>query len=287
MPQLDNWRAYGNQEFYGKYAMIYKEGSPHYTAWVDRSGNIIHEKRYCRPSETSQTPYCYSVIEWSQMEKEILHNNDDNLPGIRNERAYILLDPELNPVFKGKPGDIIRAFDGPVKGYVLLDKHGRVKDSRDAYGKPLLSNATAIILSTVVNYPWCYKLKDGIWHAMNLYPYGCKADFGDYFFQEAVVLAVCDDFLWINGWHDCATEEQPWNNITPPTFFALDWEGNPYPDCPMEQFSDSATFDSDASGRYLHFPTAGEQGPYYYWVEHDGKRGYINASGEWLFVDES
>ena len=197
------------------------------------------------------------------------------------------LDPGLQSIFTREFGDIIRPFDGPTKGYVLLDERQQVKASCDAYGKPLLVSDTAYILSTVVNYPWCYKLKNGVWQSLNLKPYGLRQDFGDYFFQEAVVLAVCDDFLWINGWHDCAMEEQPWDEYTPSEFFALDWDGNPYPDCPMEPFSDNFTFSSDASGRYVHYITAGEQGPYYYWVEHNGQRGYINTAGDWLFIDES
>jgi len=290
MPHLDNWRAYGNLEFYGEYALIYKEGSPHYTAWVDRSGNIVHEKRYCHLSDTSQTPYCYSVIEWSQIKKEILHNNDDDLVSIRNERAYILLDPDLNPVFTGKPGDMIRAFDrSAVKGYALLDSQGRVKDVCDIYGKPLPVSDTPYILHGWYA-PWV-KLHNGVLseipdlsnYGLNSYYYfdGCEGDFID-----ARAVAAYDDFILISGWHGLAQKKQ--DKYADPILFAVDWDGNLYPDCPLEPFFDSAHTElDDYFSHSFSWSTAGEQGPNYYWVALDGKRGYIDVYGNWLFIDKS
>ena len=289
MPQLDNWRAYGNQEFYGKYALISKEGSPHYTAWVDRGGNIIHEKRYCHLSETSQMPYCYPVIEWSQIEKEILHNNDDNLVSIRDERAYILLNPDLNPVFTGEPGDLIRVFDTPFSGYMLLDKQGRAKDVCDAYGNPLPVSDTPYILHGWYT-PWV-KLQDGMLielpdlsdYGYNKYYYfdGCEGDFID---ARAVV--AYEDFILVSGWQGLAAEKQ--DEYVNPILFAVDWDGNLYPDCPLEPFLGSAHTELDDFFKHsFSWPTAGEQGPNYYWVEKGRKRGYIDTHGNWLFIDKS
>lgn len=269
MPQLDRLSI---NRFKGKYAVVYIDSNQ--IAWTDREGNIVLEKPgFKQDGQLMDNLNCFALQSYAEEQN------------VNSEKIPTLLDPDLQTVFTGEPGDSIRIFDGPLKGYVLLDKQQQIKASCDAYGKPLPANATAIILATSVNYPWCYKLKDGVWQALDLSPYGLRQDFGDYGFQEAVVLAACDEFLWINGWHDLASEMHSIFEHFPSEFFALDWDGNPYPDCPLQPFSGNVSFSSDTSGRYLHWPTAGEQGPDYYWVEKDGKRGYINTKGEWLFVD--
>lgn len=58
-------------------------------------------------------------------------------------------------------------------------------------------------------------------------------------------------------------------------YIAIDWAGKQI-DHPLLRFCDE---------NHLSYSNAGEQGPRYFWVEQDGKRGYINEQGEWLFVD--
>jgi len=57
---------------------------------------------------------------------------------------------------------------------------------------------------------------------------------------------------------------------------AVDWYGNEA-DHPLLRFFDNENI-------WLSFRVAGEQGPNYFWVEHDGQRGFINTNGEWLFI---
>ena len=280
MPQLDGWQI---SPFSGKYALIYPEGHGPYSnsnAWVGRDGNIIpNEENFFLDYDRSW--YCRSVFKYE---------DDVSQP---DKAIYTLLDPDLKPVFTGEPGELICAFDGPIKGYALLDKQQpQIKASCDAYGKPLPVSDTPYILRGTNSGPQAFDhlwflLRGGVLRTVDMKPYGYYKDFGDYFFLDAKIVAACDDFLLVNGWHGLAAEMQSiFEEPTPPAFFALDWDGNPYPDCPLEPFYGSVIFRDSDWVREAYFTTAGEQGPNYLWVEKDGKRGYINTKGEWLFVDE-
>jgi len=264
LPQLDNCRQISR--FIGDYAFVYSAYA--IGNWVDREGNVIpnEEKMSLEDGSREQGMFCWQT------------------------RIPTLLDPDLNPVFTGEPGDRIRSFDGPLKGYVLLDENWQVKASCDAYGKPLPVNEAPYVLRAGYRHLW-FKLKDGIWRAtpdlsayrLHFWYYDDGYE-GDYL--EAKVVEAFEDFILICGWQNRAEKKQ--EVYVAPTLFAIDWDGNLYPDCPMEPFYDSAKFVESEwiIGHTYQWRTAGEQGPSYFWVEHNGQRGYIDTAGNWLFIDE-
>jgi len=99
--------------------------------------------------------------------------------------------------------------------------------------------------------------------------------------SRAEAVLICDDYIVVYTSFEHVNPNE-FNGLSDETFiehvetFAIDWDGNRISNCPLEPYFDS----------FGSMPiTAGEQGPNYFWVEHDGKRGYINTKGEWLFVD--
>jgi hypothetical protein len=99
--------------------------------------------------------------------------------------------------------------------------------------------------------------------------------------SRAEAVLICDDYIVVYTSFEHINPNE-FNGLSDETFiehvetFAIDWDGNRISGCPLEPY-----FDSLGS-----FPmTAGEQGPNYFWVEHEGKRGYVNSKGEWLFVE--
>jgi len=107
------------------------------------------------------------------------------------------------------------------------------------------------------------KLKDGKWTTLDLRQF-IKPDVEDYC---ATYMVVTEDWVIVAtgpAYESMALEE----------IFAVDWTGNRIEDCPLMPF---------ISQNWLR--SAGEQGPNYFWVEHEGKRGYVNTKGEWLFVE--
>ena len=257
MPQLDNWRIY---PFNGKYARMYVDGSPVTSAWVDRNGEIVKHVEGSNNYYNSDPLFCYLVNRNDRW--------DDNL----------LLDADLKTVFEGN----VVAFDGLIKGYVLLDEQQQVKASCDVQGKPLPANETPYVLSAEP-YRWqWFLLKNGVWRTPpDLSAYGLRynyrytAGFTAKFIGASVVEAY-KEFILISGWQGLAKKKQ--KKYIEPSLIAIDWNGNPYANCPLEPYF----------GEYgCNLPSASSQGPNYYWVELDNKRGYINTRGEWLFVDES
>jgi len=266
MPQLDNWRIH---PFNGKYAHMHMDGSPVTAAWVDREGNIVKHIEGSINYYYSDPLFCYIVNRSNRF--------DDSL----------LFDADLKTVFEGN----IIAFDGPLKGYVLLDEQRQVQASCDVQGKPLPVNETPYVLSAGPGHWQWLRLQDGVWRTPpDLSAYGLRhsyyydAGFSTKFVGASVVEAY-EEFILISGWQGLAKKKQ--KKYIEPSLIAIDWDGNLYPDCPLELFYGSAIFvEDDYLGAY-QWRTAGPQGPSYYWVELDNKRGYINTRGEWLFIDES
>jgi len=282
LPQFDDWHIL---PFKGKYAPMYIDYYSYSvrTAWTDRDGSIVLEKEgFALENVWEKGLYCFELYSYNGGSHE------------RNERTPTLLDPDLNPVFTGEPGDRLWTFDGPIKGYMLLDKNLQVKASCDAYGKPLPVSDTAYILHTRYRY-LCFTLKDGVWRAtpdLSAYRILLEQDYyhdgyvGSYY--EAKIVDAYEDHVLIAGWQNRALEKQ--TEVPQRTIFAIDWEGSLYPDCPLEPFYDSIVIDE---GEYppldpgYYWRTAGEQGPNYFWVELGGQRGYIDTAGNWLFIAEN
>ena len=274
MPRFDSWYI---RKFTGKYALMESEVARGY-AWLDREGNVTpaeNGKWYRRDYQWAGF-YCYSTPS-------------------ENGQSKILLDPDLNPVFEAEPGEKIIEIDGFMKGYVLLGKDGQVKASCDTYGRPLPVFDRPYVLSAwmqhLLDEQW-FLLKDGVLRALpdlSAYSLNFYLDYDGFGgeFQKAKVVLAFKDFILIGGWQNRAEEKQ--EEYTYPTLFAIDWDGNLYPNCPLEPFFSSVKFQRTSEIVFdgFYWLTAGPQGPNYFWVEHNGQRGYIDVHGNWLFIDKS
>jgi len=272
MPQLDSWSI---RRFTGKYALMVSETARGY-ALLDRDGNttLVENEKWYRADYQWAGFYCYSTT-------------------TENGQNIVLVDSELNPIFEAEPGEKIIEIDGPMKGYVLLCEDGQVKASCDAYGKPLpVLDRTYVMgawMQRLLDEQW-FLLKDGVLRAlpdMSAYSLNYYLDYDGFGgeFQKAKVVSAFEDFILIGGWQNLTEKKQ--EKYIDPTLFAIDWDGNLYPNCPLEPFFSSVNFarTSEIVFDSFRWPTAGEQGPNYFWVERNGLRGYINTKGEWLFID--
>jgi|GEM_PF-5592893 len=159
--------------------------------------------------------------------------------------------------------------------YLLIDNAGVVQTVFDKAGEPLpLSKEFRVLYG--INYLFSYC--EGKWTSFDLRSInGEHLGIWDYQ-RNARVYAACEDYIVVrngkyvedggsSGWEDSGET------------YAIDWSGKPYPNCPLEPYFDQ--IDSHIS------KTAAPQGPNYYWIETDSKRGYIDVYGNWLFIDQS
>ena len=191
---------------------------------------------------------------------------DDSLFSYQDEGAGTVYDADQKPLYTTKPGEKIILlnpvpYEGRWVGLVVQDVNGNVVKAFDEYGKPMQSKSEAQFFSDKFLFGGTlYKLKDGKWTTLDLRQF-LKPDAEDY---SAIYMVVTEDWVIVATQYFESIDE----------IFAIDWTGQPYEACPLMPF---------ISGQWL--PTAGEQGPNYLWVEHEGKRGYVNTKGEWLFVE--
>ena len=104
-----------------------------------------------------------------------------------------------------------------------------------------------------------FRLKDGKWQAIDFYSFNTPPGY------SASALRANDDYIIIVFWESegCTTDD----------VFAIDWDGNKIENSPLKPF-------------FFYLGMYEEQGDYY-WIEKDGRRGYINTSGAWLFIDST
>ena len=204
--------------------------------------------------------------------QEYIEKNTDADKGIysrKNERMATILDADKNLLYTIKPGEkIVVLYPVPYElrmmGLVVQDAEGRVVKAVDQYGRPMQSKAEAQFFMDEFNSGF-FKLQNGEWTALNLRQFIDRNREA----HAAYAMVVTEDWLIVAtgvSYTSMAVEE----------VFAVDWNGKQYKNCPLAPFMSKDGF-----------PCAGEQGPDYFWVEHKGKRGYINTKGEWLFVDQS
>ncbi len=159
-------------------------------------------------------------------------------------------------------------------GTLVLDKNLTPKMLFDAKGILVTGSETPLIgdfyanedqidyYCKYVNGTWTVLKSSKFWNPDSLHEISEGPRF------RAAVFAACEDYLVLNGWNGKSGDAHT---------FAINWEGNPYNNCPLEKF-----FDKEGMNLRL---TAGEQGPEYYWIDDSqGKRGYVDVRGNWLFV---
>ena len=196
-------------------------------------------------------------------------NANDGLYNYSNEGTGTIYDADQKPLYTTKLGEeIIRLFpvpyEGRVVGLVVQDAEGNVVTAFDNYGKPMQSKAEAQFFMDQYFFGGTfYQFKDGKWITLDLRQF-IKPDVEAHC---AVSLIVTEDWLIVET-------GEAYESMEVDEVFAVDWNGKPYENCPLAPFMSKHGF-----------PTAGEQGPNYYWVEQGGKRGYINRKGDWLFVE--
>jgi len=194
-------------------------------------------------------------------------NRNEDLYDYNVEETGTILGADRKPLYTTKPGEeIIRLYPVPYElqlmGLVVQDAQGNVVKAVDYNGMPMQTKTEAQFFSDGFLFGGTlYKLKDGKWTTLDLRQF-LKPDVEDHC---AVAMVVTEDWVIVITLFYESRDE----------VFAIDWTGKPYKDCPLMPL---------IPGHYLQ--SAGEQGPNYYWVEHDGKRGYVNTKGEWLFVEQ-
>jgi len=192
---------------------------------------------------------------------------DDSLYSYQNEGTGTILDADQKPLYTTRPGEeIIVLYPVPyhlqVMGLVVQDAAGNVVTAVDKYGKPMPTKAEAQFFMAGYAGLFC-KLQNGKWTTINLRQFMDPSREG----HDAAAMVVAEDWLIVAtgpNFESMAIEE----------VFAVDWDGSRIDNCLLAPF---------ISKNWLR--TAGEQGPNYFWVEHEGKRGYVNTKGDWLFVE--
>jgi len=250
IPSMTGWSVDFEGFRGGAWCMIYNNHAfPGVSTWVNRAGELS-DKRVKGEIYTHFGWQCFLV-------------DGDKL-----------FDADLNEIAAPKSGErLVKLWNmggADSGGFVLLDSAGNIKAAYDLAAQPMKASARFAC--------WFNDETDGVYASHNgqlfaldltrFFPTPKPAHKGGIPYARAI--AVCADYAVIT------TGVHWWEAGAAYDTFAVDWQGKPMDDCPLQPFY--ALLD----GR-----TAGEQGPLYYWVEQEGgQRGYINTSGEWLFIDE-
>jgi len=244
-------------------------------AFVDRNGKMIDRGKYKNASK---------------------HGNFFQVT--REDDTVIWLDGKLNELGRAKTGERLIDVEGPGEVQaLLLDANGNVIRVVDRNFKT--QSNEGIYIGGYAN-PTLYRLKNAKWKIVDLNQYRPNM------FENAFAKVVCEDYIvvCVTGQKDSMMANssaatilntslsadqqphvQPMLSIHFPTnvgeVFSVNWDGERI-QSPITPFYYGVEFEhiSDV------LPEASWQGPNYYWVEKDGKRGYVNTKGEWLFVDQ-
>ena len=257
IPALTGWSLDGSGFDGGQWCAAARVvGDEREETWVNRQG-VFSDRRYGEIYNNGW--HCYF--------------SGDNFDW--GKKTGVLFDLDLNEVCRTGPGErlaVLRTLNGSAdEAFALLDADKNIQAVYDLYAKPMQAPAAfRCWLDSDVNMLYC--TYQGGWRVLQMNQFFPKPKAGHADGEPyAWAIAACGDFIVVQtGVH--------WYEGEPAVYgaFAVGWDGKPYADCPLEPFYD-----------LLGYQTAGEQGPYYYWIEQqDGRRGYINVKGEWLFVDE-
>jgi len=230
----------------GNYLVVRSRSSNDIETWVDRNG-VFSDLRY---NSIRQMGRCY--VAW--------RNGSEWNGGIP-----VLLDGMLNTLYEAQEGERFSPLyddfydQSDEKLIVLTDQQGNALRAWDAQtGKAFPTKEQ--------NGRWfsgtAFLLQEGRWQVFDLSQYlNEKED------SVNIDLATEDGMILRLG---KLIDEIFLSNVR---YIAVDWDGKRIDNCPLEPFFDQIGV------------TAGPQGPNYYWVELNNKRGYIDVKGNWLFVD--
>jgi len=255
IPALSGWSIDSVGFNGGQWCMIYNNRAfPGVSTWVNRQGKLS-DKRFNRDIYSGYGWRCYFSGEnfnWAL-------------------KTGVLFDADLNEACRTGPGErlaVLRTLEIDIdECFALLDVDNNIKAVYDLAAKPMQAPAQfRCWLDSDANT--LYRAQQGQWHTLELNQFLPKAGHRD---REPFVraLAASQDYVVVE------TGVHWWEAGESYGLFAVDWDGKPMDNCPLEPFF-------EAKNNRI----AGEQGPFYCWVEVDGRRGFINTKGEWLFVDE-
>ena len=265
IPALDNWILHAFRD--GPYSILeFREFPDHFcvytTTLVNRKAEFVG-KRYSSEDGMSIGSLGESCF--------LVKHEDDGI--------LQLLDENLNIVCEPGENEKLRLFSVPAVGLfgqrvMLIDNAGNIKKIFDATGKEL---ETAGFFHFWADHANGYMIQNGKLHELDTKPFIPPPKTNEYGYTGesfAEILMACREYLIVRTGVYFEASGEYFEE------FAIDWNGSRISNCPLEPY-----FDKDNKDRFTRYANAGEQGPDYYWVEHKGKRGYINTKGEWLFAD--
>jgi len=223
---------------------------------------------------------------------------------VEKDGTVIWLDQNLKELGRAKAGE--RLIHNVTPHNLLLDAKGNVVRALDDNFKTVREDTifrqyTDAGSDNPRQGDVLYRLKDGKWTILDLGRFIPQ----DYWGASPVV--ICDDYIIV-----CVEKPGSWDKIAntptvsnmslsanakpsvqpmlsyyiPPDVvevFAVDWNGKRIKNCPLALYYEGVAFDTPGSV----LPDAGWQGQNYHWVEANGRRGFVNTKGEWVFIDTS
>jgi len=251
IPALTGWSVDYMGFNGGEWCLLYNNSAfPDVTTWVNRKGEL------------------------SDKRVKGIYPNDWQCYLIESGGSTTLLDTDLNEVVKTRAGEELVALlamgdSARSDGFALVDADGAIKAAYGLDAKPMqVPAAFRCWFNDATN--GVYSSLGGQLRALDLAQFQPKAQAEDRDAEPyARAIAVSEGYVVVETgvhWYDASVEYNT---------YAVDWDGEFVDDCPLQPFFG-----------LLSWRTAGEQGPYYYWIETPSQRGYINTKGEWLFVDE-
>ena len=280
---LQGWKPSWNDTFEGEYETI---GRDNEAAFINRKGEIVREGMY----ESAYAGYRRNFFTVTEKDGSI-----------------VWLDGNLHELGRLKKGEGFVGVNGPGNPAGLhIDAKGNVIRAIGSNFETLRNDAIYIAYEYSENI-WeqsqvLYRIKDGRWTKLDLQQYLEKGKY-----QSAHAVVQCQDFVVVcvqqpGSWEKLANQPTVANmslstnskpQIAPMTsyyippdvveIFAVDWNGKRIENCPFEPYYKGAAFyDANYVLPNVGWPYHG--GPHYFWVEANGKRGYVNIEGEWVFI---
>lgn len=255
---LSPWRADG-RFINGDYSMAAQhDPSKEITryAFVSRKGKIVREDMYVDIKQYGN---------FFQAEEK--------------DGTVLWLDENLNELGRPKKGEeLLGVFinsDRSDYAFLHLDANGNVLRTLDSNFEMVEANGIYANVGPFSSWIY-YRRKNGAWTKLDISHYA-KTN------QQAYARVVCDEYLVICI-EDLGSDKWAEPYIPPSIVevFSVNWNGERI-QSPFTPYYSGAEFESV----FDVFHTADFQGPNYYWVEHGGKRGYIDVKGNWLFIDKT
>jgi len=204
---------------------------------------------------------------------EVLHEEFQN--AWRRGNLFLALDyanehqpshlygADLNLIAEAGDGSIV-VFDTYIthraEVFLLLDADGNVKEAYGEHGEALPASP---VFRGWGQDDMAFGVLNGEWRSLDVNQFAPENGFAN-------IVLINEDLIVINTFLGSA------GHAALDEAFAIGWDGNLIESSPLEPFYHSLAF----------MGSAGEQGPDYFWVETETQRGFINAKGEWLFIDK-